>query len=467
MMRRSVLVLVLVLVAAGLFATAESEGADGSAKTVELTVAFPRDNEENEYRIEAELDRVARFEAAYPNISVTPVYVEYDNTGEFFVRQAAGQAPAVITVWATEAQLFVDRGWGVALDDYLANWDKRDWYNPDAFLPFTVGGTIYGVPDNNYVKHVIYNKALFAAAGVPEPSLDWTWDDFTAAAVATTDTANGVAGFAPMGRGAESGWGFSDMIYQAGAEVIEDRDGVYTAVFDSAEAIAAAQFLKDLKWRYEVIPANWSNGWGDVFNVFGALQAAMVYDADWGRNIAINSLGMDPGNIGVVPMPKGPGPNGRQAGVLGGTYWVINGPAARTKDVQDAAWLWIDFERYDEAGLDRLQSEIADARANGQYRAQFVYSPLLPGAEYILREQEILRGNSDAAVLWGSEAFLEFLPGTAHTEPVIAAQELYGQYLANVVQILFSEEDADPSEVMTEMNARFQAEILDPLNAAR
>ena len=140
-MRRFLMVLALLLVAGLVFggATSEPETEEG---VVELTVAFPRDTEENQYRIQAETDRAARFEAAYPNIRVVPVHIEYDNTGEFFVRQAAGQAPAVLTVWATEAQLFVNRGWGVPLDDYIENWDKRDWYNPDAFLPFQVDGRI-------------------------------------------------------------------------------------------------------------------------------------------------------------------------------------------------------------------------------------------------------------------------------------------------------------------------------------
>ncbi len=450
---------------AALAAACLALGAFAAPKQVALKVAIPRDTPENKARILADLEKIKRFEAANPDIKVSPVNFNYDNTGDFSILQAAGQAPDVLTVWATEAQLFVSKKWGVPLDGYLKAWDKKDWYNPDSFIPFTVAGKIYGLPDFNYVKHVMYNKRMFQAAGVPFPKNDWTWADFINAAVKTTDKAKGVAGFAPMGRGAESGWGFTDFIYQAGGEVESvNKEGKAKAVFDSPEAIAAAQLFKDLKWKYDAIPANWSNGWGDVFNVFGSQQAAMVLDADWGRATPINNMKMDPKDIGIVPMPKGPGPKGRQAGVMGGTYWVINAGSAKAKPVQDAAWKWIIFEKWGQEGLDMVKNQIEEARAQKQYRAQFQYSPLLPTAPYVKQERDLLLANPDAAVAWGDDAFLAALPKTAHAEPPVAAQDVYGKYLANVVGILFSEKDADPAKVMKETAAKFQKEVLDPIN---
>jgi multiple sugar transport system substrate-binding protein len=457
MLKRTIAVLALACLALGAFA---------APKQVALKVAVPRDTPENKARIQADLEKIKRFETANPDIKVTAVNFDYDNTGDFSILQAAGQAPDVLVVWATEAQLFVSKKWGVPLDSYLKTWEKKSWYNPDSFNPFTVSGKIYGIPDFNYVKHVIYNKKMFLEHGVPLPKNDWTWADFQNAAIKCTDKAKGIAGFAPMGRGSESGWGFTDFIYQAGGEVESvNKEGKAKAVFDSPEAIAAAQFFRDLKWKYDAIPANWANGWGDVYNVFGSGQAAMVLDADNGRLTPINSLKMDPKDIGVVPMPKGPGPKGRQAGVMGGTYWVINGGSARTKAVQDAAWKWVIFEKWGQEGLDNVKIQIEEARALKQYRCQFQYSPLLPDAPYVKQERALLIANPDAAVAWGDDAFLAALPKTAHAEPPVAAQDVYGKYLANVVGTLFSTKDADPAAVMKEFNAKFQKEVLDPINA--
>ncbi len=196
-MKKLIGILVGVLFAASVF-----------GQTVELKVQLNRDTPENKARIAAILDKAKRFEAAYPDIKVKGINIEYDNTGEFFVKQAAGQAPDVLTVWATDAALLSSKKWALPLNDYLNTWAKKAWYNPDSFKPFTINGTIYGVPDDNYVKHVLYNKKLFTAAGVPFPKNDWTWDDFLNAAVKTTDKAKGIAGFAPMGKGGEGGWGF-------------------------------------------------------------------------------------------------------------------------------------------------------------------------------------------------------------------------------------------------------------------
>ena len=455
-MKRTLPVIVFTLVAAGIFGA-----------PVTLKVPIPRDTPENKSRIEAEMAKIARFQAANPGITCQPINFAYDNTGEFLVKQAARQAPDVmLDVWATEAQMLVSKKWIIALDDYIGTWDKKDWYNKDAYLPYTVSGKRYGVPDQNYIKHVIYNKDMFKTAGVPDPKLDWTWDDFINAAVKTTNKAAGVAGFAPMGKGSESGWGLTDFIYQAGGEVERvDPDGKAYAVFDSAEAIKAAELFKDLKWKYGVIPASWANGWGDVYNVFGSKAAAIVLDADWGRNIIINNFKMAPTNIGLALMPKGPGAKGRQAGVLGGSFDVING-LAKGKDVQDAAWKYLVFEKWDDANLKLVQSQIDDARANGQYRAQFQYSPLLPGSPYVAKERALLEANPDAAVAWGSAEFLAALPKTAHIEPPVAAQDVYGKYLANVVQSIFTDQNVDVAKLMKDTAKAFQTEILDPLNKA-
>ncbi|MGO9411513.1 MAG: ABC transporter substrate-binding protein [Spirochaetia bacterium] len=452
-MKRILLPLLATFLAASVFAA-----------PVTLKVPVPKDTPENKSRIQAEMEKIARFEAANPGIVCQAINFDYDNTGDFLVKQAAQQAPDVFQPWATEAQMLVSKKWIIPLDSYIGTWDKKDWYNKDAYLPYVVGGVRYGVPDQNYIKHVLYNKQMFQAKGVPTPAADWTWDDFVKAAVKLTDKASGVAGFAPMGKGAESGWGFTDFIYQAGGEVERMENGKAYAAFDSEEAIAAAKLFKDLKWKYDAIPANWSNGWGDVFNVFGSKQTAMVLDADWGRNIIVNNFKMDPKNIGLALMPKGPGPKGRHAGVLGGTFFVING-LAKGKAVQDAAWKWITFERWDDAALGLVKSQIEDSRANHQYRAQFQYSPLLPGSPYVVKERALLEGNPDAAVAWGDAAFLAALPRTAHTEPPVAAQDVYGKYLANVVQTLFTDQSVDPAALMRDTARRFQAEILDPLNA--
>jgi multiple sugar transport system substrate-binding protein len=436
-----------------------------AAKQVELKVRIDLDTPDNKAIRDAWFNRIKRFEAQNPGIKVTAVPFDSTDRQTAFIAIAAKTAPDIYPIGATEGQLFVSRKWVAPIDEYLKTWDKAAWYSPAAFDPFKFGGKIYGVCDNIYVKHIIYNKKMFKAKGVPEPTLNWTWKDFAAAAQKLADPAKGVAGFAPMTKNTEAGWSFCDMVFQAGGELEKtDAEGKTKAVFDSPEAIAAAQLLKDLKWKYDALPENWSLGWGDVFNEFGAERAAMVYDGDNGRSVAINGGQIDPKDIGVALMPKGPGPKGRQAGVMGGTFWVING-LTTDKAVRDAAWKWIIFERWDQGDLDAIKAEIQQARDNKQYRSRFTLRPLLPTVPYMAQERAIMKANSDAAIIWGDDAFLKALPGTGHLEPSVEAQILYGQYLAPLIQSLLSDKNADPAALMKSANARFQKDVLDPLNA--
>ena len=52
---------------------------------------------------------------------------------------------------------------------------------------FTVDGKVYGVPALVDNLAVVYNKDLFAKAGLTEPGPDWTWDELVADAKALTD----------------------------------------------------------------------------------------------------------------------------------------------------------------------------------------------------------------------------------------------------------------------------------------
>lgn len=48
-------------------------------------------------------------------------------------------------------------------------------------------GKIYGVPKDKDTVGLVYNKEMFAAAGVAYPDETWTWDDLTAASQAIYD----------------------------------------------------------------------------------------------------------------------------------------------------------------------------------------------------------------------------------------------------------------------------------------
>ena len=147
----------------------------------------------------AEEARYAEFSKAYPDIEVEVVGVPGDSWADFAdgvnTRIAGGEKYDVLVI-ATEGQrLFASRGLVNPIDDLLerdaeemqeffddVNPNMLEWCNtlssPD--------GQTYYLPGEFNTMGIWYNQEVFAAAGVGEPTAEWTWDDFTTTATALT-----------------------------------------------------------------------------------------------------------------------------------------------------------------------------------------------------------------------------------------------------------------------------------------
>lgn len=142
---------------------------------------------------------VAAFNTVQPNISVEVQAVPAESWAGFFdavsTRIAGGQVPDVMRV-ATEGQrLFASRGLVEPLDAYI----ERDAAELEDFfadvhpnlvewtrtLSSTDGQTYY-LPHGFNTMCLWYSTELFQQAGVEEPTDEWTWDDFLAAAQGVT-----------------------------------------------------------------------------------------------------------------------------------------------------------------------------------------------------------------------------------------------------------------------------------------
>ena len=69
----------------------------------------------------------------------------------------------------------VDRGYALALDDYVATWDEWGDYYPSVREDVMFEGHVYGIPySTNYRGSVVIRPSLFEAAGLsPEPPATW------------------------------------------------------------------------------------------------------------------------------------------------------------------------------------------------------------------------------------------------------------------------------------------------------
>jgi multiple sugar transport system substrate-binding protein len=156
---------------------------------------------------------------------------------------AGGQAADLM--WLSQEYIpgYAERGALLDLTPYLEQSSepaaKLDDYFPEVLQTAQFDGKTYGLPWISQPVILYYNPKLFQDAGVAEPTADWTWDDFKAAAEQITNPDQGIYGTA------FNDWPPIQMfIWQAGGEVVsEDRT---QAPIDTPEALQGIQFYKDI-----------------------------------------------------------------------------------------------------------------------------------------------------------------------------------------------------------------------------
>jgi multiple sugar transport system substrate-binding protein len=110
-------------------------------------------------------------------------------------------------------------------------------YKPSLLEAFQADGKQYGLPESFSNVVLFFNKDLFKAAGVAEPTADWTWKDEQAAAAKLTDKAKKVWGdYQPI-----SFFEFYKALAQSGGEFLNADKTAST--FNSDAGKQAAAFL--------------------------------------------------------------------------------------------------------------------------------------------------------------------------------------------------------------------------------
>ncbi|MDP7005022.1 MAG: extracellular solute-binding protein [Phycisphaerales bacterium] len=140
-------------------------------------------------------DSIREFEKRNPSIQINRI--NPGDTGQYFTKlqtmMASGHPPDIfymdysrIPNFVTADQLqplssFAEQDSEMSFDDFFpATLNAFRWDPGSTPTPGT--GELYGIPKDFTTVGFYWNKDLFARAGVPAPTADWTWDDFANAA---------------------------------------------------------------------------------------------------------------------------------------------------------------------------------------------------------------------------------------------------------------------------------------------
>lgn len=240
-------------------------------------------------------------------------------------------------------------------------------------------------------------------------------------------------------------------------------DGKWKACFDSAEAAEALQWVKDLKWKYDVLPANTLIDHTELFKLYGTGEAGMLISAgDFPKKIT--QYGMKPEQAGIMALPAGPK---KHVTLMGGSINAISNKA--TKDQIDAAIRWIQTSATPDATEEykkNAENSINKSLSDNELITVKSMSPWSSDSDAVkfsnnLRDEKA-NANPNHVKLY-NDFMADLGDCELRPEEPVCAQELYG-VLDSCIQEVLTNKDADPAELLKKANADFQSNYLDNLD---
>ena len=401
---------------------------------------------------------VKKFNELYPNVEVVPAHYKYA-TDTFVPMAEAGNLPTIFETWFTEPQKLIA---GEFIADITDNLKARGWdqaMNPSIRDLLSKDGRIYGIPRDGYALGIMMNVELFEEAGLVDgngyPLYPKTWQELAETAKKIKD-ATGQAGLCLLAKDNAGGWHWSNIAWCFGATLtIDNGDGTFTANLNSPEAIAAMNFVKDLKWKYDVLTADPLNeDWGTGFTAIGTGTAAMYMAANDAVNQPTQVNGLPLEKLAMCAIPEGPG---GQYSLFGGTPYVFAKNA--TYDEIEAALNYLEIMGKapvaSEAAIEGMRADAQNKVANGV--------PVIPrfpcwiNQDILDAENKIIEefGNVDTK-MYESYFNATKMDGNLRREEPGLTQDMYAE-ITKVLQAVIIDPNADVEALLNQANANYQA----------
>jgi multiple sugar transport system substrate-binding protein len=302
----------------------------------------------------------------------------------------------------------------------------------------SIGGQLYGVPNEIDVYALNYNKKLFEEAGIAGPPK--TWDEFLDAAKKLTDSSKGQQGF-----GMINSWAagvlhpFASLLVSNGGDLVVDGK----PVLDSPQAKETFELYENLVKSGYAVPAMATadaNTTGPFLDNFVSGKTGMIIMANWWESALKGGMGDAFANVATAPIPVGP--SGDTARSISYSWMTVVNAKASAED-QAAAWDFLAWLNGPESGpngasamadilmsMGILPSRSSDVTAFGDR---------LAGDEFLKGYIETLANAKPFPVVLGGQEFSEALQ-----QQLEAIQ--YGQVSAADAQ---ANAQADAVEILT------------------
>jgi multiple sugar transport system substrate-binding protein len=277
---------------------------------------------------------LAEYNQQHPGQKVTSLYVNNDNSLQKVLTAVRGGSPPDIAYlygsWAPNVAQIpqvvnltqVVRRPGVNWNDFWVG--ERD--------VATVNGKVIGIPALVDNLAVVYNKTLFARAGLAPPKPTWTWQQFVADAQKLTSPALKQYGTAYVTPGNEDTvWHWEALLWEAGGHLLTPDNK--KAAFNSPAGLMSLNTLRTMAVTdHSMYLDPTDSAYGNLFN---SGKIGMLVTGPWDLSSFPNV------HYGVQIMPAFAGTSGGHQTISGPDNWVIfsNGSARVARAEKFLLWL--------------------------------------------------------------------------------------------------------------------------------
>ena len=413
----------------------------------------------------------ARMAKQYPNVTLVPDYYSY-TLSNYVPMAKGGTAPSIFQPPFTDPQLLISQNLVGDVTDALEEFGVLDQFSPSYMEMLSdENGRIFGLPRDGYVLGMHINIQLFREAGLIDenglPLYPKTLEELAEyGRIIREET--GKAGLVFPASETYGGWLFTNIAWNFGcvgesALEYQDADGRWVCNFTSPECIAAMEYIRDLRWEYDILNVDaTTTDWAGAHSLLGTGEAAMNFAADDSVDQPTANKGLPVEDFALIPFPAGP--EGRYA-LAGGTCYMFAPDISYEQSIALMAYLKIlgKLPFLDDDIIAGMRADYAAKRDRG--------APVLPAIsawndeDYNAAKQEIVDEFCNVDMRLYADFFDSISEGTItlKAEEPVYAQQMYRE-LTSVIQRVITKEDADVEKALRKAEASFQEYLDDEIN---
>jgi ABC-type glycerol-3-phosphate transport system substrate-binding protein len=441
-------VTVLVSVVALCLSACGSESDDPPAAGTKVTITVtgqPPSSQATERKL---FDQdVAEFEAANPNIDIEP-HEGFMDPKTFSAKLAGGQLEDVYYVYFTDPATIIARRQAADITDAAKDLPvMKQLQQPLIDIFKDKNGKLYGLPTANYSMGLLYNKALFARAGLDPDKAPSSWDDVREAAKKIAALGNGTVGFAETSKNNQGGWHLVTWSYAMGSQIAKQEGEKWSADFNNSKVKGALQLLKDMRWTDNSMGEKQLLEATDLQRLMGAGQLGMYLAAPDNVPVLVKEFKGKYEDYGVAAMPGG------QGTLLGGEGYMIN-PKATPEKIK-AGLTWIQWKYLNP---DRIETNIKRYLEEKQP----IGLPALPTPD--IWTGDVRSKQNELKTKYANvpeKNFASYLEGNTKLKGNLEppnAQQVYA-VLDNVMQGVLTNKDANIDQLLSDAEAKVNSAL--------